>query len=199
MSSLAILYREARRRFEDDPVFQQRSRQRVVLLQAGDVTTREIWKGICAASRQDFDDIYRTLGVDTRLLERGESFYNDLLEEVVDQLVRTGVAVEAEGALCVFTETDDSLGVTHYPLSTIGTDVSVQENRYINLRCCAMQAMRRKGQASTEGRWWLLWWSENQTERHCTPQLTWRHSGIAAAWRRRVQRRYRHQHSVCCM
>ena len=98
------MYREARRRFDSDVSFQQRSRQRVVLLQEGDTQTRDLWKKICTASREEFKDIYNMLGVDGRLLERGESFYNGLLEGVIEQLVRTGVAVESDGALCVFTE-----------------------------------------------------------------------------------------------
>jgi arginyl-tRNA synthetase len=38
------------------------------------------------------------------LIERGESFYNPFLNEVVHELEKQGMAVESEGATAVFLE-----------------------------------------------------------------------------------------------
>ena len=43
------------------------------------------------------------LGV-SNLQDRGESFYNDMLPGIVQELRDSGVAVESEGAICVFPE-----------------------------------------------------------------------------------------------
>jgi arginyl-tRNA synthetase len=54
-------------------------------------------------SQKQFDEIYGRLGVkfDVAL---GESFYNPWLKEVVAQLREKKIAVESEGALCVFSD-----------------------------------------------------------------------------------------------
>lgn len=108
VSALDELYRTARNKFEADDAFADRSRQRVVALQAGDPTTLRRWRDIVAESEAAFHDIYRRLGV---LLttddSAGESFYNDLLADVIDELVAKGVVVESDGALVIFSEEVD--------------------------------------------------------------------------------------------
>ncbi len=105
VSALDNLYRAARAAFDADPSFAERARARVVALQAGDDDTIVRWKEIVTESEFAFQEIYRRLGV---LLEPedsdGESFYNFLLPEVVDELTTTGIAVESDGALVVFSD-----------------------------------------------------------------------------------------------
>src|SRR6185369_8350564 len=43
MSELKVFYQAARKKFDEDPAFADRSRKRVVLLQAGDAATLELW------------------------------------------------------------------------------------------------------------------------------------------------------------
>lgn len=52
-------------------------------------------------ARAEFEQIYERLGVD--ITERGESFYNDMLPALVDDLVSKGVAAESQGAIAAFT------------------------------------------------------------------------------------------------
>lgn len=103
ISRLAGLYRDARAAFEADPGFADRSRLRVVALQAGDAETVAAWHDIVDESTRYFTDVYDRLGV---LLEPadvvGESFYNPMLPAVVDDLLAAGVAVHSDGAVCVF-------------------------------------------------------------------------------------------------
>jgi len=105
VSALDNLYRAARASFDADPAFAERARARVVALQAGNEDTIVRWKEIVSESEFAFREIYHRLGV---LLEPedsdGESFYNFLLPDVVDELTTTGIAVESDGALVVFSE-----------------------------------------------------------------------------------------------
>ncbi len=104
-ATLTVLYREAQQRFESDTDFAQRARARVVMLQAGDPETTELWQAIVDTSEREFLDLYRDLGVDLdRDSIRGESFYNDMLEPLLRELTEKGLVVEDDGALCVFPE-----------------------------------------------------------------------------------------------
>ncbi len=105
VSALDNLYRAARAAFAADPSFAERARARVVALQAGDEATITRWREIVAESEFAFREIYHRLGV---LLEPedsdGESFYNFMLPEVIDELTTTGIAVKSDGALVVFSD-----------------------------------------------------------------------------------------------
>ena len=96
------LYKEAKVRFDADPAFKARAQAAVVRLQAGGEAELAVWRRICAASRTEFEAIYRRLGV--RLEERGESFYNPLLATRLEELRAAGVSRVSEGAECVFTD-----------------------------------------------------------------------------------------------
>lgn len=99
---LEALYREAKRRFDEDEAFAQAARRAVVELQSGEPTVRRIWEAFCRESLRHCHEIYDLLGV--RLTDVGESFYNEMLPEVVEELRAKGLAVESEGAICVFLE-----------------------------------------------------------------------------------------------
>ena len=96
-------YQAARRKFDSDPEFAERARQRVVLLQGGDEGTLQLWQHLVDMSLDYLHRIYRQLGVMLTDADiRGESFYNDLLAEVCAELEASGVAVISDGALCAF-------------------------------------------------------------------------------------------------
>ena len=100
IGDLVAFYKEAKQRFDEDADFQLRSRQAVVELQSGDEDANQAWQILCEQSRRAFQDIYNRL--DIKLQERGESFYNPLLADVVKDLEQTGLLVEDQGAMCVF-------------------------------------------------------------------------------------------------
>jgi arginyl-tRNA synthetase len=100
---LTALYQEARAKFDADPAFAERARKRVVLLQAGDEGTNATWRTLVLASRRYFSEVYAKLGVtltDTDIA--GESSYNDVLADTIDELANKGLVTESQGALCVF-------------------------------------------------------------------------------------------------
>jgi arginyl-tRNA synthetase len=102
IGDLVSFYRKAKLRFDADETFQETARQEVVRLQAGAEDTLHAWKLLCEQSRREFQIIYDLL--DVQVIERGESFYNPLLSGVVEDLEKSGLLVENQGAKCVFLE-----------------------------------------------------------------------------------------------
>jgi arginyl-tRNA synthetase len=102
VSALDGLYRVARTEFEADPAFADRARARVVALQAGDAATLARWREIVDESELAFREIYERLGVQLEPADSvGESFYNQWLPEVVEELLEAGVATYSDGAVVV--------------------------------------------------------------------------------------------------
>ena len=98
-------YKAAKKRFDADPAFANESRQAVVRLQSGSAEELARWQRIIELSRQHLDEMYAVLGIKlTRADERGESFYNPLLADVVKELSEKGIAVESEGAIVVWVQ-----------------------------------------------------------------------------------------------
>lgn len=101
LGDLVVLYKAAKKRFDVDDDFKIRSREGVVKLQAGDKEALAAWESLCAASRVEYQKIYDLLNI-MGLNERGESFYNPYLMNVIKDLEDQGLAVESEGATAVF-------------------------------------------------------------------------------------------------
>jgi len=103
IADLGACYRQAREKFDRDPDFAGRARQRVVALQGGDPATLDLWRELVGESERHFSRVYDRLGVDLAPEDnRGESFYNPMLADLVEELVHKGIAVRSDGALCVF-------------------------------------------------------------------------------------------------
>jgi arginyl-tRNA synthetase len=103
LGDLSSFYRQAKKRFDTDDEFKEAARQAVVQLQAGDEETLLAWKIVCQLSSRAYQVIYNLMGI-APFIERGESFYNALLPEVVEELDKLGLLVENQGAKCVFLE-----------------------------------------------------------------------------------------------
>ena len=100
---LGSFYRAARVKFDGDADFANRARARVVLLQSGDPDTLALWRKLVGISVQHFTDLYDLLGVTLSANDVvGESAYNALLADVVEELVKKGIARASQGAMCVF-------------------------------------------------------------------------------------------------
>jgi len=85
----------------DKPDLRDEAKAELVKLQQGDAENLAIWHKIIELSLLEFAKTYRRLGVsfDHTL---GESFYNPQLPAVVADLRQRGLAVESDGALCIF-------------------------------------------------------------------------------------------------
>lgn len=102
LGNLVEFYRKAKKRFDEDEIFQETARNEVVRLQSGAEDSCHAWQLLCEQSRREFQVIYNLL--DVKVTERGESFYNPLLADVVEDLAKTGLLEEDAGAQCVFLE-----------------------------------------------------------------------------------------------
>jgi arginyl-tRNA synthetase len=103
LGELGDFYRAARAKFDGDPKFADRARERVVHLQAGDARTLTLWRQLVELSNRHFSSVYERLGVRLRTKDvRGESAYNAALPEVAAELERKGLASINDGALCAF-------------------------------------------------------------------------------------------------
>jgi arginyl-tRNA synthetase len=80
-----------------------RARSELVQLQAGQPENLAIWREMIRLSQVQFDTIYGRLGVrfDHTL---GESFYNDRLRAIVDELAERKLAVETRGARAILSD-----------------------------------------------------------------------------------------------
>lgn len=105
VSDTEELYRKAKKRDDSEPEFAQKARQWVVELQKENVLAVSFWGSIVRASLAECQEMYDRLKVNlTKKDVRGESFYKDKLADVVAELKKKGLAVESEGAVCVFPE-----------------------------------------------------------------------------------------------
>jgi arginyl-tRNA synthetase len=100
LTELVVWYREAKKKFDDDPDFKKRSQLQVVLLQGGDPESLDAWRVICNVSRRGFEEVYERL--DIHLEERGESFYNPMLQPLIRDLEERGLITVSNGAKCIF-------------------------------------------------------------------------------------------------
>lgn len=103
LGDLSTFYRQAKQRFDADAEFRETARLSVVQLQAGDAETLRAWKIVCELSSRSYRATYDLMGI-LSFIERGESFYNPFLPEVVAELQQLGLLVEDSGAQCVFLE-----------------------------------------------------------------------------------------------
>ena len=95
-------YKASKVRFDADAAFKTRARQAVVALQGGDPEAYQAWEIICAISRTAFQEVYDLL--DVKLIERGESYYNPHLADLVADLEKKDLVTVSDGAKCVFHE-----------------------------------------------------------------------------------------------
>ncbi len=102
IGDLVTLYKQAKAKFDREPEFQQQARTEVVKLQSKDSESIKAWQLLCEQSRHEFEIIYDLL--DIELTERGESFYNPFLPDIIDTLKAENILEENQGAQCVFVD-----------------------------------------------------------------------------------------------
>lgn len=108
LKDLEQFYKDAKGRFDADEAFADKAREYVVKIQSGDTHCLELWQKFIDISLGHCEEVYDKLGVQlTREDVRAESFYNDDLATVVEDLRTKGILQESDGAQCVFLEGDE--------------------------------------------------------------------------------------------
>uniref|UniRef100_A0A3Q1C572 Arginine--tRNA ligase, cytoplasmic n=1 Tax=Amphiprion ocellaris TaxID=80972 RepID=A0A3Q1C572_AMPOC len=100
ISDLQAFYKESKKRFDDDEDFKKRAYQCVVRLQSREPDFIKAWNLICDVSRREFQKIYDCL--DVTIVERGESFYQEMMTDVVKEIEGRGLVEMDEGRKIVF-------------------------------------------------------------------------------------------------
>lgn len=93
---------------KNDPELESIAREELRKLQSGDERNNRLWHEFIDISLKEYDKIYKRLNI-TFDLYNGESFYNDMMPDILDILVSRKIAVEDQDALVVFFDEDTKL------------------------------------------------------------------------------------------
>jgi len=109
LKDLEQFYKDAKVRFDASPEFANKAREYVVKIQSGDPHCLMLWQSFIDASLRHCEEVYDKLGVNLKREDvRAESFYNDQLPQIVQQLKAQNIAITSNGAQCVFLEGDEN-------------------------------------------------------------------------------------------
>ncbi|XP_056372464.1 arginine--tRNA ligase, cytoplasmic isoform X2 [Hyla sarda] len=100
IGDLQSFYKESKKRFDEEEDFKKRAYQCVVQLQSKRPDILKAWNLICDVSRKEFQKIYDCL--DIRIIDRGESYYQDKMINVVKEYEEKGLVEVDEGRKVVF-------------------------------------------------------------------------------------------------
>lgn len=115
IGDLQKFYQEAKKRFDEDAEFNKKAKECVVKLQSKDPKFYKAWQMICDISRKEFEVIYEMLDI-KGLKEMGESSYQDMMVEVVNDVKEKKLVTEDEGRLIMW---PDSASI---PLTLVKSD-----------------------------------------------------------------------------
>jgi arginyl-tRNA synthetase len=92
---------------EDHQDIVRRARAETAKLHADDSENRELWDEFMPTCLAALQTVYDRLDIHFDLT-LGESFYNPMLSDIVDQLKEQGLASNSDGATCVFLDGNDA-------------------------------------------------------------------------------------------
>lgn len=108
LKDLEQFYKDAKAKFDADEAFANKAREYVVKIQSGDDHCLKLWQNFIDISLGHCEEVYDKLDVNlTREDVRAESFYNDDLSKVIDDLKAQDILQQSDGAQCVFLENDE--------------------------------------------------------------------------------------------
>lgn len=108
IDELERLYVLFSQKAEEDDSLNTLAKDELKKLQDGDEENTRLWKEFVSVSLEEYDKVYKRLGIhfDTY---NGESFYHDLMKEVIDLMEEKKLVKESEGALVVEFDEKDNL------------------------------------------------------------------------------------------
>jgi len=105
IKELVELYIKFHEEAEKNPEIEDEARKWFKKLEDGDVEARRLWKKCVEWSLKEFEEIYRKLGIsftENNGLGYGESFFEDKIKDVLDELNNKKLLKESEGAKLIF-------------------------------------------------------------------------------------------------
>jgi len=100
MPALLNLYVKFHDEAENDPTLDEEARGWFVKMQQGDDEALRLWRWFLDISMDEYEKVYKRLDISFDSYN-GESFYNDKMAPVVDELRDKGLLVESNGAMIV--------------------------------------------------------------------------------------------------
>jgi arginyl-tRNA synthetase len=101
-------YKDISKREKENPEIAEAVRKNTERLQKKEGYTKIIWSKARSITLDECNRMYKRLHVTLNTWDenqtRGESFYDDKLPDVVNELQNRGLAIESEGAVCIFPE-----------------------------------------------------------------------------------------------
>lgn len=99
ITDLQSFYTLSKKRFDEDETFQKCAYLRVVQLQNGDKEIADIWNMIKQISKKSYQAIYDRLNIN--LVEVGESYYQNMIPGVVQELKDKQLLKDDDGRLII--------------------------------------------------------------------------------------------------
>lgn len=109
VEELERLYIDFHKEAEANPALQDHAREWFKKLEQGDREAKEIWEYTKTISLREFQRMYDLLDVRIDSVW-GESFYENMLKDIVEEAKRKGIAKESQGALIVEYSEDLDIG-----------------------------------------------------------------------------------------
>lgn len=107
IGELEVIYQSAKKLFDESEAFANTARAYVVRLQSKEPKTILMWQKFLAVSLKHCHDLYKRLGLLLELSDVvGESFYQDQLSNLMQDLKASGLTSESDGACCYFSESE---------------------------------------------------------------------------------------------
>ena len=97
IDDLEKMYIEFNKKQEKDPKLHDKAKEWFKKLENGDEKTRRIWKKIIDISLEEFNKVYDLLGVKIDYTY-GESFYEDKMPKIIEELKEKKISKKSEGA-----------------------------------------------------------------------------------------------------
>ncbi|MDP8051259.1 arginine--tRNA ligase [Pasteurella atlantica] len=166
LSDLEAFYRDAKKHYDEDEEFAIKARNYVVKLQSGDEYCHKMWRKLVDITMFHNQQNYNRLNV--TLTEKdvmGESLYNPMLPEIMEDLKAKGLAVEDDGAYVVYL--DEFKNKEGEPLGVIvqkrdggflytTTDIAAAKYRYHTLKADRALVFSDSRQAQHMQQAWLI-------------------------------------------
>ncbi|QIE01969.1 arginine--tRNA ligase [Buchnera aphidicola] len=103
LKELESYYCKAKKKYDINKKFAEKSRKYVVKLQNGDIYCHSIWKKLVSITMTENYKIYKKLNVTLENIHTiGESVYNKMLPNIIEDLISKKIAIKKNGATIVF-------------------------------------------------------------------------------------------------
>lgn len=147
IKELSKIYVKFHEESEKNPALEDEARLWLVKMQEGDEEAISLWKWFCEISMKEFERIYEKLNISFDFYT-GESFYNDKMNAVVEEIKNKNLLVESNGAKIVDLEQFNmppclilrSDGGTLYPTRDISA-AFYRKNTYNFEKCLYLTAL----------------------------------------------------------